>query len=162
MESVWVLAVRFAHLDTAVFLHSSCWTQTSITARHHKPTIPKHAGSIILRECSTAAGPGSPMKADGKMNTAKYREQSWRTISFHLQENYGFREHLIKDSHPKHPAKPAHRWFKDNQSDVLRWPSQRLNLNLMGSLWLTWKERAARMTSTQHDRAGRDPQETNE
>lgn len=89
------MAVRFAHLDTVVFLHSSCRTQTSITARHHKRTIPKHAGSIIPRECSPAAGPGSPMKVDGKMNTGKCGEQSWRTISFHLQEIYGFREHLM-------------------------------------------------------------------
>ena len=48
---------------------------TPTTACHHKHTIPivKHGGGSIMQwGCSLAAGAGSLVKVDGKMNAAKY------------------------------------------------------------------------------------------
>ena len=106
------------------------------TAHYPVNTIPsvKHGGgSIMLWGCFSSAGTGKLVRIEGRMDGAKYRRileenlfESAKTLK--LGRKFTFQQ----DNDPKHKAKATLEWLNKKRINVLEWPSQSPDLNLIG------------------------------
>jgi hypothetical protein len=77
--------------------------------------------------CFSAAGTGRLVRIERKMNGAKYREILYENLLQSAQD-------LQQDNDPKHILQTTQEWLLDKSLNVLEWPSQSRNLNLIEHL----------------------------
>uniref|UniRef100_A0AAQ5X6E9 Origin recognition complex subunit 3 n=1 Tax=Amphiprion ocellaris TaxID=80972 RepID=A0AAQ5X6E9_AMPOC len=93
-------------------------------------TVEHGGGSILVWGCVSAAGPGSFVKVEGNTNAEKYHQILEDNLIQSARElRLGRRFIFQQDNDPKHTAKDAQKWFKDNKVNVLDWPSPRQKVN---------------------------------
>uniref|UniRef100_A0AAZ3SX78 Tc1-like transposase DDE domain-containing protein n=1 Tax=Oncorhynchus tshawytscha TaxID=74940 RepID=A0AAZ3SX78_ONCTS len=83
--------------------------------------------------CFSAAGIGRLVRIEAKMNRAKYRKILDENLlqDLRLERRFTFQQ----DNNPKHTAKTTQEWLRDKSLNILEWPSQSLDLNLIELLW---------------------------
>ena len=90
----------------------------------------------MLWGCFSAAGNGRLVRIEGKMNRANYREILDENLLQSAQDlRLGKRFPFQQDNDPKHTAKTTQEWLRDKSPNVLKWPSQSLDLNPNKRLW---------------------------
>jgi hypothetical protein len=95
-------------------------------------TVKRGGGSIMLRGSFSEAGTEILVRIEGKLNRAKYREIFDKNLLQRAQDHrLGRRFTFQQDNNPKHTAKTTQEWLRDKSLNVLEWPSQSPDLNLI-------------------------------
>jgi hypothetical protein len=86
----------------------------------------------MLWECFSVAGTGRLVRIEGKMNREKNREITDENLLQSAQDlSLGRRFTFQQDNDPKNTAKTTQECFWDKFLNVLEWPSQSTDLNMI-------------------------------
>ncbi|KAG8716700.1 hypothetical protein FRC09_015339, partial [Ceratobasidium sp. 395] len=117
--------------------------------RYTKKTIKHGGGSVMVWGCITWKGVGRLHRIDGIMNAVKYTEILKEELLGTLKDQR-LRAHDVtfqRDNDPKHTSRLASGWLESKGIQVLPWPSNSLDMNIIEHVW-SHLDRKVRKRST--------------
>ncbi len=102
----------------------------------------KHPTSVLVWGCVSMEGTGNLCFINQMVNTEVYLE----TLEYHLLPSietlFGDEECIFQqDLAPAHSSKATKKWLTDNNIQVLDWPANSPDLNVIEAIWDTMKRR---------------------
>lgn len=102
--------------------------------RFTKKTVKHGGGNIMVWGCFSGNGVGPIFRIDNTMNAIGYRDILQDVMLPYAQEEMPLLWVFQQDNDPKHTSALVKNWFRENNVNILSWPSQSPDLNPIENL----------------------------
>lgn len=116
-----------------------CWRKPGqrLDPRYTKKKLKHGGGKVVVWGMITPFGVGRIVRIEGNLNKELYvdilQDDVLGTFSDLDLDSGNF--YFQQDHDPKHTSKVAQQWFVDNHIDLLPWPANSPDINIIENLW---------------------------
>lgn len=116
-----------------------CWRKPGerLDPRFTKKKVKHGGGKVTVWGMITAQGVGRLVQIEGNLNKELYRDilqddvlGSYSDLGLDYHAYY-----FQQDNDPKHTSKIVQAWFRENNMDLLPWPPNSPDINIIENLW---------------------------